>query len=145
MSPIPNFEGSGESSHAFFDTNLISERTSSESIQLPDQNTMNYLNDNKTVETMEGKTYLDLDPAEEAYCEGERQHGDDEIDGSMNKYENYAMEAEDRLINKITQIANIDPDVCGMPLRIFCKVRMFNPHTERNIFRVQTKSFCCRD
>ncbi|KAL7286130.1 hypothetical protein TKK_0019573 [Trichogramma kaykai] len=130
MSPIPNFDDTDEPTSKF-ESYLVTKSSSSERIQPESYD----LDDNRTVESMEGKSSssrIELEPEEEAFKVEETRAGqrqdNDAIDGTSRDAATFALDAEAKLTNNITQIANIDPDLCGMPLRVFNKGYLCLPY-----------------
>lgn len=153
MSPIPNFEKSEFDSK--LDSNLTETNASSNS-NLSNSaakrisedkldNTSYCLNDNKTVETMEGKCIdFEINATGEDCAEvfGDEQKSDmvhrvhsvnainvgtaGEVDNNLPRDTSSDALSEARVTSSITQIANIDPESCGMPLNLFTKVRKLN-------------------
>ncbi|XP_014218244.1 late secretory pathway protein AVL9 homolog isoform X2 [Copidosoma floridanum] len=156
MSPIPNFEEDGFMHN--FDFNSRQVNTSELNIQnivldaTPNNKKPNgnpyCLNDNKAVETMEGKSInfeLSTDECSEVFS-GNEQKGSNETvhrvhsvtainnagsaDADNNLPRDMSSDAltEARVTSSLTQIANIDPELCGMPLSLFTKGYLCLPY-----------------
>lgn len=142
MSPIPNFED-GRYSSTFY-SNLTDTDSSVETEKLdevnnriadkPDDNSY-CIGDNKTVETMEGKTIevdlieandegADIFPEEQTVNKvpNSLNLNPNEADNNMPRDASNDTLSDARVTSSLTQIANIDPDLCGMPLSLFTNV-----------------------
>ncbi|OXU20890.1 hypothetical protein TSAR_010151, partial [Trichomalopsis sarcophagae] len=155
MSPIPNFEESEFDSK--LDSNLTETNASSNSnlsssaakrISEDKLDDTSYcLNDNKTVETMEGKCIdFEINATGEDCAEvfGDEQKVDmvhrvhsvnainvgtaGEADNNLPRDTSSDALSEARVTSSITQIANIDPELCGMPLSLFTKGYLCLPY-----------------
>ena len=145
MSPIPNFEEDEIINHV--DSNLTETKASSNfnlpdatvkriGDNKPDENSYTCLNDNKTAETMEGKC-IDLELSEATEVLQEVAVSNDlvhrvpsvnainatDVDNNIPRDTSSDALSEARVTSSMTQIANINPELCGMPLNLFTKVR----------------------
>lgn len=128
MSPIPNFEENK------FANNYVSNWN-----ETNDNEKLYNLNDNKTVETMEGKSVNFELSADDVFPEDDKAMSNESTvhrvqsvnvinDTSCTDADNLSRDessdalAEARVTSSLTQIANIDPEICGMPLGLFTKV-----------------------
>lgn len=155
MSPIPNFEENEfvskldsnlTETNVSFNSNLSNSATKRISEDKPDD-TSYCFNDNKTVETMEGKCIdFEINATGEDCADifgDEQKSGIDmvhrvhsvnainvgtagEVDNNLPRDTSSDALSEARVTSSITQIANIDPELCGMPLSLFTKVRKLN-------------------
>ncbi|KAJ8686810.1 hypothetical protein QAD02_022604 [Eretmocerus hayati] len=146
MSPIPNFE---EGDVYSLDSNIAGNQTASENNQcdVTDERSSGdnvyCLDDNKTMETMEGKCIderFELDAItneEEVFREQQhaglteslnRVHNVNAIDDELSRDVLSDVLTEEKVTSSLTQIANIDPELCGMPLHFFTKGYLCLPY-----------------
>ncbi|XP_058796005.1 late secretory pathway protein AVL9 homolog isoform X2 [Phymastichus coffea] len=148
MSPIPNFEDSEYLNN--FDSNLTNANPAVETVQpeilnnrIADESDDNayYINDNKTIETMEGKTIeVDLTEANSESADvfpeepkvtkvpNSLNLNSNEADNNMPRDTSNDTLSDAKVTSSLTQIANIDPDLCGMPLSLFTKGYLCLPY-----------------